>query len=128
MPPKRSSPKMMHRAGELRHEPTPAQAKLWKFLRLQQLDGTHFRRQYAIDKYIVDFCAPRAKLIIEVDGSQHLDQQDHDAERTEFLKAKGYRVLRFWNNDILNNIQGVMATVLQVIPDKQVRQVPGEGK
>ena len=128
MPPKRSSPKMMHRAGELRREPTLAEAKLWKSLRSQNLDGTHFRRQYAIDKYIVDFCAPRAKLIIEVDGSQHLDQQDYDAERTGFLQARGYRVLRFWNNDILNNIQGVMATVLQAIPDKQIRQVPGEGK
>jgi len=128
MPPKRSSPKMMHRAGELRHEPTPAEAKLWKYLRLQPLDGTHFRGQYAIDKYIVDFCAPRAKFIIEVNGSRHLDQQDYDAERTEFLKAKGYRVLRFWNNDILNNIQGVMAAVLQAISDKQIRQVSGEGK
>ena len=137
MPPKRSSPLMMHRAGELRHEPTPAEAKLWKYLRSQNLDGTHFRRHtcpggrcqgYAIDKYIVDFCAPRAKLIIEVDGSQHLDQQDYDSERTDFLKEKGYRVLRFWNNDILNNIQGVMTAIFQAIPNKQLRQIPGEGK
>jgi very-short-patch-repair endonuclease len=120
MPPKRSTPKMMHRAGELRHEPTPAEAKLWKYLRSQTLDATHFRRQYAIDKYIVDFCAPRARLIIEVDGSQHLNQQDYDAERTEFLKAKGYRVLRFWNNDILNNIQDVMSAILQAIPKKHI--------
>lgn len=120
MPPKRSSPKMMHRAGELRREPTLAEAKLWKYLRSQSLDGTHFRRQYAIDNYIVDFCAPRAKLIIEVDGSQHLDQQDYDAERTELLKAKGYRVLRFWNDDILNNIEDVMAGILQAIPNKQI--------
>ena len=78
----------MHRAGELRQEPTPAEAKLWKYLRSQRLEGTHFRRQYAIDNYIVDFCAPRAKLIIEVDGSQHLDQHEYDTERTEFLKLK----------------------------------------
>jgi very-short-patch-repair endonuclease len=120
MPPKRSTPKMMHRAGELRNEPTPAEAKLWKYLHSQTLDGTHFRRQYAIDKYIVDFCAPRARLIIEVDGSQHLNQQNYDAERTEFLKAKGYRVLRFWNNDILNNIQDVMSAILQAIPKKHI--------
>ena len=118
----------MHRAGELRREPTPAEAKLWKYLRSIALDGTHFRRQFAIDKYIVDFCAPRAKLIIEVDGSQHVDQQDYDAERTEFLKAKGYRVLRFWNDDILNNIQNVMAAILQAIHHKQTMPVSGEGK
>ena len=109
---------MMHRAGELRREPTLAEARLWRYLRSQNLEGTHFRRQYAIDNYIVDFCAPRAKLIIEVDGSQHLDQQDYDTERTEFLKAKGYRVLRFWNNDILKNIEDVMATILLAIPSK----------
>jgi very-short-patch-repair endonuclease len=120
MPQKRSSPKMMHRAGELRREPTLAEAKLWKYLRSINLDRTHFRRQYAIDNYIVDFCAPRAKLIIEVDGSQHLDQNDYDAERTEFLKAKGYRVLRFWNNDILNNIQSVMSEIIQVIPTEKI--------
>jgi very-short-patch-repair endonuclease len=119
---------MLHRAGELRREPTGAEAKLWKYLRSQKLDGTHFRRQYAIGNYIVDFCAPRAKLIIEVDGSQHLDQKDYDMERTEFLKIKGYRVLRFWNNDVLNNIQDVMAEILRAISNKQITDVSGEGK
>ena len=93
---------------------------LWKFLRSQNLDGTHFRRQFAIGNYIVDFCAPRAKLIIEIVGSQHVDQQSHDTERTEFLETKGYRVLRFWNNDILNNIQDVMSSILQAIPKQQI--------
>ena len=88
-------------------------------MRSQVLDGTHFRRQYAIGNYIVDFCAPRAKLIVEVDGSQHLDQRDYDVERTEFLKVKGYRVLRFWNNDVLNNIEDVMAAIAQAISDNQ---------
>ena len=129
MPPKRSTSKMMHRAGELRHEPTLAETKLWKYLRSQTMEGTHFRRHtcpggqcqgYAIDKYIVDFCAPRAKLIIEVDGSQHMDQRDYDVERTEFLKAKGYVVLQFWNSDVLNNIQGVMSEIMQAISNKQI--------
>jgi very-short-patch-repair endonuclease len=123
MPPKRSSSKMMHRAGELRREPTPAEAKLWMYLRSLTLDGTHFRRQYAIDKYIVDFCAPRAKLIIEVDGSQHVDQHQSDIERTEFLKSKGYRVLRFWNSDILNNIQTVMSEIIQAVSNKQITSI-----
>jgi very-short-patch-repair endonuclease len=128
MPPRRSSPRMMHQAGELRCEPTLAEAKLWKYLRSQNLEGTHFRRQYAIDNYAVDFCAPRAKLIIEVDGSPHLDQKDYDSERTESLKAKGYRVLRFWNSDVLNNTQDVMTAIFQAIPHKQINQMPGEGK
>jgi very-short-patch-repair endonuclease len=128
MPPKRSTPKMMRRAGELRREPTPAEAKLWKYLRSQNLEGTHFRRQYAIGNYIVDFCAPRAKLIIEVDGSPHIDQKPYDAERTEFLNTKGYRVLRFWNNDILNHVQDVMASILQAISNKQITDISGEGK
>ena len=72
MPPKRSNPKTMHRAGQLRRALTPAEAKLWAVLRNYQLDGVGFRRQHAIGRYIVDFCAPRRKLVIELDGSQHL--------------------------------------------------------
>ncbi len=68
MPPKGSTPKMLHRAGELRKEPTPAESKLWAYLRALRDDGVHFRRQHAIGPYIVDFCAPRRKLIIELDG------------------------------------------------------------
>lgn len=60
-------------------------------------------------------CAPRQKLIIEVDGSQHIDQQEYDAERSAFLESKGYRVLRFWNGDVMNNIEGVMAEILRVV-------------
>jgi very-short-patch-repair endonuclease len=67
-------------------------------------------------------------LIIEVDGSQHLDQKDYDVERTKFLRAKGYRVLRFWNNDILRNIQDVMAAILPAISNKQNTDVSGEAK
>lgn len=128
MPPKRSSPKMMHGAGELRREPTRAEAKLWRSLRSQNLNGTHFRRQYAIGNYIVDFCAPRAKFIIEVDGFQHLGQKDYDMERTESLKVKGYRLLRFWNNNVLSNIQDGMAEILQAISNQQITDLSGEGK
>ena len=119
MPPKRSTAKMMRRAVELRREPTPAEARLWKHLRSKAMVSTHFRRQYAIDNYIVDFYAPRAKLVIEVDGSQHIDLHEYDIERTEFLKSKGYRVLRFWNNDVINNIQSVMSEIMRTISEKQ---------
>jgi very-short-patch-repair endonuclease len=77
--------------------------------------GVQFRRQHAIGNYIVDFsqrdavqCSPRRKLVIELDGSQHLDQAEYDSERTKYLEAKGYRVLRFWNNEIMNEIDAVL--------------------
>ena len=112
MPAKHTTPKTMHRAGELRRNQTEAEAKLWAYLRAHRANGVHFRRQYAIGKYIVDFCAIRKKLIIEVDGSQHIDQEEYDKERTIFLESKGYRVLRFWNNEVLKNIEEVMAVIL----------------
>ena len=119
---KRTTPKMMQRPGELRtpalagcarEEQTPAEAKLWAYLRTRRTNGIDFRRQHAIGPYITDFCAPRRKLVIEVDGSQHLDQQEYDAERTAFLKAQGYTILRFWNGDVMNNIEGVLGVILE---------------
>jgi very-short-patch-repair endonuclease len=110
---KRSTPTMLHRAWELRKEPTPAEIKLWTNLRALADEGIHFRRQHAIGPYIVDFCSPSRKLIIEVDGSPHLDQQEYDVERANFLTAKGYRLLRFWNTDVLNKIAEVMGAVLE---------------
>jgi very-short-patch-repair endonuclease len=71
----------------------------------------NFRRQHAIGSYVVDFCSPKHKLIIELDGSQHLDQGDYDTERTAFLKSRGYRVLRFWNYDVVNGIDGVLHVI-----------------
>jgi very-short-patch-repair endonuclease len=110
---KRSTPKIIHRSGELRKEPTPAEAKLWVYLRAHRTESVHFRRQHAIDPYITDFCAPRQKLIIELDGSQHLNQEEYDTERTAYLEARGYCVLRFWNGDVMNNIIGVMGMILE---------------
>jgi very-short-patch-repair endonuclease len=110
----RSNPKMMHRAGNLRHTPTPTEAMLWQRLRNDQF-GVNFRRQHAIGPYIVDFCCPARKLIIEVDGSQHLEQQDYDAERTAFLHARGYTVLRFWNGDVLNRLEAVLGQIFDML-------------
>ena len=109
----------MKRAGELRQEPTPAEAKLWAYLRGHRTEGVHFRRQHAIGAYITDFCAPSRKFIIELDGSQHLDQEEYDAERSAYLEAKGYRVLRFWNGDVMNNIAGVMGLILEELRGKK---------
>lgn len=74
-------------------------------------DGVRFRRQHAIGMYIADFCAPRRKLIIELDGSQHLEQEEYDKERTNFLESQGYKVIRFWNKDVMNNIEGVILSI-----------------
>ena len=112
---KRSTPKIMRRAGELRCNPTPAEAKLWSRLRAHRLSGVGFRRQHAIGNYITDFCAPNKKLIIELDGSQHIEQEEYDAERTAFLESKGYRVLRFYNNDVMKNTDKVLEVILENI-------------
>jgi very-short-patch-repair endonuclease len=111
MPPKTTTPKIMHRAGELRQNQTEAEAKLWSRLRAHRMAGVQFRRQHAIGNYIVDFCSPRRKLIIELDGSQHLDQAQYDLERTRYFESKGYRVLRFWNHDVMNKIDAVLNTI-----------------
>ncbi len=101
----------MHRAGELRQEATPAEQKLWAYLRTLDPDGARFRRQHAIENYIVDFCAPRSKLVIELDGGQHLKQQEYDLARTRFLESLGYTVLRFWNHQVMNDIEGVIKAI-----------------
>ncbi len=111
MPPRRTTPKGYQRARELRHQPTPAEAKLWAYLRRNQLNDASFRRQHAIGQYIVDFCSPSEKLIIELDGSPHLGNEEYDTQRTEALRVKGYRVLRFWNNDVMNDIGAVMTAI-----------------
>jgi very-short-patch-repair endonuclease len=104
----------MHQAGELRRELTPAERKLWSHLRSGQL-GVDFRRQHAIGSYITDFCCVKKKLIIELDGGQHLEQEAYDNERTTFLASKGYRILRFWNNNVLNDLDGVMRVILEAL-------------
>ena len=118
MPAKRSNPKTMHRAGELRRELTPAEQKLWAYLRGNKLNGISFRRQHALGPYIVDFCSIKAKLIIELDGSQHLEQEEYDIERTKYLNAQGYKVIRFWNNHVLNDINGVIRAIEIAIQDE----------
>ena len=116
--PNRSNPKIMYQAGELRKEPTPAERKLWAYLRRDQLDGVNFRRQHAIGNYIVDFCSPKHKLIIELDGSQHLEQEEYDTQRTNYLKEQGYQVIRFWNNQVLNDMDGVIQAITFLLDEK----------
>ena|SRR6476660_31392 len=97
---------------------TPAEGKLRTRLRAHRLNGIHFRNQHAIGNYIVDFCAPRKKLIIELDGSQHLKQQEYDARRTAYSESRGYKVIRFWNNEVMKNVEGVLLTVSQKLEEQ----------
>jgi very-short-patch-repair endonuclease len=116
--PQRSNPKTKHQAIKLRKELTPAERKLWARLRNNQL-GVNFRRQHAIGNYIADFCSPKVKLIIELDGSQHQEQEEYDAERTQYLNSKGYRVLRFWNNEVMKEIEAVISAIEQALASEQ---------
>ncbi len=115
--PPRSNPKTRTHAIELRKEPTPAESKLWSRICNDQL-GVTYRRQHAIGNYIPDFCSPKAKLIIELDGSQHLEQEEYDQERTKYLESLGYKVIRFWNNEVTNNIDGVILAILHAMEDE----------
>jgi len=112
---RRTTPKVFAHAKELRRELTPTEVKLWARLRAHRMKGVHFRAQHAIGNYIVDFCAARKKLIIELDGSQHLEQTEYDAERTRFLESKGYKVLRFWNNEVTNTMDAVLNVIWETL-------------
>jgi very-short-patch-repair endonuclease len=101
-------------ARRLRKIPTDAERRLWRHLRLEQLSGHKFRRQHPIGNYIVDFYCHEKRLVVEVDGGQHLESADDD-KRTFFLEASGYRVLRFWNNDVLSKTEGVVARILEAL-------------
>ena len=113
---KRSDPKTKHNAIKLRKASTPAELKLWSRIQNDQLRVT-FRRQHAVGNYIPDFCSPKVKLIIELDGSQHLEQEEYDEEREKYLESLGYKVIRFWNNDVVKDIEGVILAILHVIED-----------
>jgi very-short-patch-repair endonuclease len=117
MPARRTTPLGYERARGLRKVLTPAELKLWTYLRGSRLNGVKFRRQHAIGEYISDFCAIKPRLIIELDGSQHIEQREYDAERTAFFETKGYRVLRFWNNDIMNNMDAVLKVILNALSE-----------
>jgi len=98
-------------ARRLRQELTPAEAVLWQVLRSRQLDGLKFRCQHPVGRFIVDFYCPSAKLVIEVDGSIHTQQQAYDLARTEQMQEFGYYVLRFTNEDVINNLPSVLIRI-----------------
>jgi very-short-patch-repair endonuclease len=104
-------------AKRLRENVTDAESLLWRRLRKFPISGTHFRRQVSIGPYVADFACMAARLVIEVDGSQHGhdDLRERDARRTHWLEAEGYRVIRFWNNDLTTNMDGVLEAIYAAI-------------
>ena len=117
-------------ARDLRNRATDAERKLWHHLRNKQLAGVKFRRQYPIAGYVADFAAPVLRLAIELDGGQHLDQQEYDARRSKRMACNGYRVLRFWNDDVLLRTDDVLTEILRAIhatPPQPSPPFGGEG-
>ncbi|MCK6554739.1 endonuclease domain-containing protein [Candidatus Binatia bacterium] len=103
------------RARRLRRRATDAEGRLWYHVRARQVDGAKFRRQEPLGPYMVDFCCVESRLVVEVDGGQHFEQREYDEERSRFLELSGYRVLRFWNNEVMENIEGVLARIGEAV-------------
>ena len=103
-------------ARRMRREPTPAEIKFWYQVRDRRLDGLKFKRQVPIGPFIADFVCLEHKLIVEIDGGQHADETGNDERREAYLKSAGFRVLRFWNHDVLTSIENVIDTVLVALP------------
>ncbi|MGD0120037.1 MAG: DUF559 domain-containing protein [Candidatus Binatus sp.] len=106
-----------HRARQLRRDQTDAERKLWGRLRSKRLQQFRFRRQLPIGNFIADFACPSLKLVIELDGSQHLDQVARDDWRTKLIEQRGFRVLRFWDSEVLTNIDGVVERIVETLSE-----------
>lgn len=111
------------RARTLRRDATEAEALLWYALR-EKLPAAKFRRQVPLGSYFADFASHAAKLVVEVDGNHHIEAAEHDAARTRFLNSEGYRVLRFWNNEVLQNLEGVLTRIAANLPSPLVGAWP----
>ncbi|QMT37409.1 endonuclease domain-containing protein [Neisseria sicca] len=111
------NPALRQRAKAMRKEMSEAEAKLWQHLRAGRLNGHKFRRQQPMGNYIVDFMCITPKLIVEADGGQHAEQAAYDHARTAYLNSLGFTVLRFWNHEILQQTNDVLAEILRVLQE-----------
>jgi very-short-patch-repair endonuclease len=102
-------------ARNLRKNPTDAERLLWNRLRRHQLNGFKFRRQHSVGPYICDFACVEAAVIVELDGSQHVERSKYDARRDAFLRSEGFRVLRFWNNAVVEQTDSVLETIVEAL-------------
>ncbi|HXG80958.1 MAG TPA: endonuclease domain-containing protein [Sphingomicrobium sp.] len=115
------------RAKGMRREPTPAEHRLWQILRAKRLAGHKFKRQLVLDDYIADFACLQQRLIIEADGGQHCES-DRDSVRDAYLQSQGFRILRFWNNEILENEEGVFLAILSALEDPSAQPLSRRGE
>jgi very-short-patch-repair endonuclease len=112
------------RARELRNRATHAEQHLWRFLRRRQLSGYYFRRQVPIAGYIADFACFEAKLVIELDGGQHVDRRSYDEHRRRRIEAEGFRVLRFWDNQVFQETHAMLEVILRALETRGSKLPP----
>lgn len=110
----RRDPKLSDRARDLRKELTDTERLLWSQLRRRQV-GCKFRRQQVLGPYIVDFVCIEKKLVVELDGGQHFDQKEYDARRTKWLESRGFRVLRFWDHQVFQELEAVLRVIEEAL-------------
>ena len=120
--PAKTSQPSTRTARTLRRQQSDAERRLWWHLRTRQLSGVKFRRQQPIGSYVVDFCALDPKLVIEVDGGQHMERAALDAQRSSYLQRCGFTVLRFWNHDVLQRTEAVLEQIAQEIERTRQKQ------
>lgn len=111
----RVDPTLKERARHMRANPTSAEQRLWLALRANRFENQQFTRQTIFAPYIVDFASKAARVVIEIDGDTHSAEDRYDARRTEFLESLGYRVIRFGNPDVIENIEGVLSVIAQAL-------------
>ena len=111
------NPRNSQRARDLRRQASPPEIKLWQDVRNSQLNGHKFSRQMPIGPYFADFVCRSVKLVVEIDGSSHGLRLEYDQARTEFIEAQGYRVVRFTNGDVMQNLEGVLVVIGQVLAE-----------
>ena len=112
------------RARKLRKQSTDAERLLWSKLRDRRMMDCKFRRQFPVGRYVVDFVCREHGLIIELDGGLHQDQQEYDATRTEWLQSRGYEVLRYWDNDVLTEVDSVLESIGEVLRKRGAEYSP----
>ena len=116
---------MLERARGMRREMTPQEEILWRHLRGHRLEGFKFRRQMWLCGFVADFACPEAKLVAEADGSQHSDDAVYDTQRAAAFARQGWRTLRFWNNEITRDLEGVLIAIRAALPSPSHPAAPG---
>ncbi|MGH8175706.1 MAG: endonuclease domain-containing protein [Steroidobacter sp.] len=106
------------RANELRRNQTDAEKLLWYRLRDRRLNGYKFRRQLPIGPYVADFVCMSARLVVELDGGQHAEHANYDRERERYIRSERFEILRFWNNDVMSNLNGVLDVLLRALIER----------